>query len=285
VTLLFELTKLVISAFLFLLSLRSASATSEWSGKVKWNWEESRHFLVPALLYLINDNLLFTILSTVDPATFEVLGNMRILTMPLFYRLVFHRRRHQLSQIQSAAMILLCVGTATSQLVTCGEEIISAITISGFLLVLLYCLISGFAGVYLEYLMKRRTKQLNSFQFQNVQLYAYGVILNAIPLYTYYLKDVQSVGVMVLAGKNPLVAITVLNHALIGLSMAAIVKYLDNIARVYAHSVSMLITILFSSLWLGHIPSIQFIFGSVIVLVSLHLYHLPQAEYSPPPPC
>jgi len=45
----------------------------------------------------------------------------------------------------------------------------------GFLLVLLYCLISGFAGVYLEYLMKRRTKQLNSFQFQNVQVSTWDV--------------------------------------------------------------------------------------------------------------
>jgi hypothetical protein len=62
--------------------------------------------------------------------------------------------------------------------------------------------------------------------------------------------------------------------------MAAIVKYLDNIARVYAHSMSMLITILVSSLWLSRVPSIQLVLGSAIVLVSLHLYHLPHSEYA-----
>lgn len=41
---------------------------------------------------------------------------------------------------------------------------------AGFLLALLYCFISGFAGVYLEYLMKRPTEQFNSFHFQNVQV-------------------------------------------------------------------------------------------------------------------
>lgn len=72
----------------------------------------------------------------------------------------------------------------------------------------------------------------------------------------------------------------VLNHALTGLVMAAIVKYLDNIARVYAHSMSMIITIFVSSIWLQRVPSIQFVFGSIIVLISLHLYHLPYADYS-----
>lgn len=61
--------------------------------------------------------------------------------------------------------------------------------------------------------------------------------------------------------------------------MAAIVKYMDNIARVYAHSMSMIITIMVSSIWLQRLPSIQFIFGSIIVLVSLHLYHLPHTHY------
>lgn len=61
--------------------------------------------------------------------------------------------------------------------------------------------------------MKRQTEQLNSFHFQNVQvrhrisypdlgsdhgpceqLYAYGTLLNAIPLYTYYYKEVNSMG-------------------------------------------------------------------------------------------
>jgi UDP-sugar transporter A1/2/3 len=72
----------------------------------------------------------------------------------------------------------------------------------------------------------------------------------------------------------------VLNHALTGLVMGAIVKYLDNIARVYAHSISMIITILVSSLWLSRVPSIQLVLGSVIVLISLHLYHLPHDEYA-----
>lgn len=297
VTLLFELTKLLISTLLLLFSLRdgmggggggsagpsgpaaSVVAGGRRLGQLAWRWEESRHYLMPALLYLVNDNLLFAILTLIDPATFEILGNMRILTTSLFYRLVFRRRRH-MNQVQWASLVLLCVGTATSQLVTCGEEIISAIPISGFLLALLYCFISGFAGVYLEYLMKRPTEQFNSFHFQNVQLYAYGVLLNAVPLYTYYYKEVNSMGIMMLAGSDVLTAITVLNHALTGLVMGAIVKYLDNIARVYAHSISMIITILVSSLWLSRVPSIQLVLGSVIVLISLHLYHLPHDEYA-----
>jgi len=236
-------------------------------------WSESRLFAVPALIYLVNDNLLFVIFSLVDPTSFEILGNMRIITTAVLFNFYFKRKLHY---IQLCSLLLLCVGTATSQLVTCERHIISTVDLHGFLLVCVYCFLSGFGGVYTEYIMKRQNA--SPFLFQNVQLYSYGVILNFLVLITVYPRELFNVGLIHLAGKNALTFFVVLNQALSGLAVAAIVKFADNIARVYAHSISMMLTMLVTSLQYHTMPPIQLIFGICIVSISIFLYYTSPRE-------
>merc|ERR1712000_789602 len=81
VTLLFELAKLTLSASLLFLQKRKTPSLP-----LRWSWSECNMYAIPALIYLINDNLLFYILRFMEPTTFEVLGNFKILTTSLLLR-------------------------------------------------------------------------------------------------------------------------------------------------------------------------------------------------------
>jgi len=271
ITLLFELAKLFISLLLFGLDSRNRIFSS-----FMVSFKESSMFAIPAIIYLINDNLLFTILSIIEePTTFEILANMRILATAILFRIVFHRTLHK---VQWAALLLLAIGSATSQLVTCGDYLISNVPASGFFLTLLYSVLSACGGIYTEHLMKK--KSTDSFYLQNVHLHAWGTGINAVILFVFYSHKVHEEGFFEIAiGKDYIIVLVVLNHALAGLAISAIIKYTDNIAKVYAHCMGMLLTMVISSAVYWQVPSIQMLFGMSIVIISLYLFYTEQRAF------
>jgi len=203
-----------------------------------------------------------------EPATFEILGNMRILMTSLLLRGLLKRKLHK---YQWVALLLLCIGTATSQLVTCGNHIILTTHSSAFVLTLFFCFLSAFAGVYTEYLFKKRSG--DSLYLQNLQLYFYGMFFNGLVLFLFYSSDVRRLGIVQLAGSDWVTVLLVLNQALTGLAISAIVKFADNISKIYAHSLSLVLTMTISSIIQQTLPSMQLIFGSMIVTISVWLYY------------
>jgi len=268
ITLLFELAKLLISLILLFLN-----SNQKDYGAFLISMKDSTMFAIPAIIYVINDNLLFTILSIIEEATtFEILANMRILATAILFRLVFHRPLHK---VQWAALLLLAIGSATSQLVTCGDYLISNVPASGFILVLLYSILLACAGIYTEYLMKRKANE--NFYLQNVQLHVWGSFFNAIVLFLFYSHKMEQEGFFGLElGKDYVIGLIVANHALAGLAISAIIKYTDNIAKVYAHCMGMLLTMVVSSILYWQVPSIQLVFGMSTVIISLYLFYTEQ---------
>merc|ERR1719461_2054815 len=76
------------------------------------------------------------------------------------------------------------------------------------------------------------------------------------------------------AGYNFWTWIVILNNALNGLAISAILKYADNIARVYASSAAMLTTMVASVLLFGATLSSQLVLGICIVFASAIQYHV-----------
>ena len=64
--------------------------------------------------YALNTDMCtqFLTLKYVDPATYQILGNLKIVTTGVLFRLVLQRR---LSMLQWIALALLMVGATTSQ--------------------------------------------------------------------------------------------------------------------------------------------------------------------------
>ncbi|KAJ1414692.1 Nucleotide-sugar transporter [Sesbania bispinosa] len=80
-------------------------------------------------------------------------------------------KREEASNLQWMAIVLLAVGTTTSQVRGCGEascdSLLSA-PIQGYMLGVLSACLSALAGIYTEFLMKKNN---DSLYWQNIQLY------------------------------------------------------------------------------------------------------------------
>ncbi|EOD32202.1 hypothetical protein EMIHUDRAFT_202843 [Emiliania huxleyi CCMP1516] len=206
-TMLSELLKLLLSSGLLLRQMATCAPSELLSEQP---WAEMLSYSLPGLIYFVNNNCLFFILQEVDPTTFQLLSQMKTLFTGLLFRLFLRRR---LSAVQYLALAASTAQPAVSQLPTYRTE-------AGGTLVHKHI-----GGVYSEKLLKGRASA--SIHWQNVQLYLWGVAFNAIGVYT---KDRQA-----LLGPGD-------RHSLPGgsLAISAVLKYADNIARVYAHAIAMM---------------------------------------------
>nr|POE52505.1 cmp-sialic acid transporter 2 [Quercus suber] len=107
---------------------------------------------IPALLYLVKNMLQDYILEHVDAPGYQILKNLNIISTGVLYRIILKKK---LSNIQWAAFILLCVGCSTTQLKTNSDDVLQT-PVEGWLMAIVMALLSSFAGVYTEAIMKKR---------------------------------------------------------------------------------------------------------------------------------
>ncbi|KAG1709730.1 UDP-N-acetylglucosamine transporter [Nymphon striatum] len=142
---------------------------------------------IPALLYAIQNNLIFVSLSNLDPATYQVTSQFRILTTALVMYFVLKKR---LSHQQWFALFLLFLGVV---FVNMKPEITQINTKTswnyfvGLTSLLICCFCSSFAGVYFEKMLKYSSC---SFWVRNMQLYIWGIVATGSNI---LLKDYEAV--------------------------------------------------------------------------------------------
>jgi UDP-sugar transporter A1/2/3 len=137
--------------------------------------------MIPAVLYLIQNNLQYAAVNLLDPATFQVTYQMKILTTALFSVLMLNKK---LNFYKWVSLVILTVGIALVQLPTTVEldidsEIISfsdaifSKKIVGLLYVIIGCILSGIAGVWFEKVLKGTEA---SIWLRNIQLSIFSII-------------------------------------------------------------------------------------------------------------
>ncbi|TMW59459.1 hypothetical protein Poli38472_004528 [Pythium oligandrum] len=276
VTFLIEVLKLVVVSIAILV-LRVPPPTN-------FTFKESLYYAVPSLLYMIDNNLTYVILRYIDPATLAVLWNLKIITTAVLFRFVLKRR---LSEIRIIAIILLLLGVVTSQSdhikkehghdekkspMDMGDKLVSeksnADFIFAMILVLVMVTISSCASVFTEWTFKRKTSC--SFLYQNVLLYIYGILFNGIGVLVQS-DELSERGFF--DGYNSWTVAVIFVNCVGGISVGFILRFLDNIACVYAHAVAMMLTMLFSMVFFKFTPSLEFICGLSVLLISMYLYH------------
>lgn len=265
-----EIFKLLVSSFFLWREIQSHSPP-----RMTTEWKAVRLFVVPSIIYLVHNNVQFATLMYVDPSTYQIMGNLKIVTTGILFRLFLKRK---LSNLQWLAIILLAVGTTTSQVKGCGEascESLFSAPIQGYVLGILSACLSALAGVYTEYLMKKND---DSLYWQNVQLYTFGAIFNMARL----LWDDFRLGYekgpwwqRLLNGYTFVTWMVVLNLGSTGLLVSWLMKFADNIVKVYSTSMAMLLTMVLSVYLFNFQPTVQLFLGIIICMISLHLYFAP----------
>jgi len=264
-----EMYKLILSAFAMHREGKSVIADI--------NWKRSYVFAVPGMLYAVNNNLLFRCLRELPPAIFMIIGNVKVVwTAILFWALL--GRKLIFKEWTGVAMML--VGVCITQYPSlapagssdAGAEVDTvlgeAYSKVGIFLSLLYTLISASASVYNEKLLK---SDKGSMHAANVQLYLFGMIINGCGALS---QDAD----LTLGMDKPLTWFVCFNMANIGLFIAAIMKYHDNLTKIGAGAVVNVVVFVISVTVVGDQQmSATFVAGATLCLYGVAVYQMEQA--------
>ena len=220
----------------------------------------SLKLLLPAALYILQNNLVIYCLSHLDAPTYQVLAQLKLLTTAGFSALFLRKRLHR---VQKIALVLLVAGVSVfyacgdTHVETAGGEQSLSSTMRGVAGAVGVAISSGFAGVYLEYVMKRTRETPVSPHIINLYMSLYGVVSAAA---TVYAKDGSVVTERgLLSGYNGVVALMILSSAAGGVLTSIVISILDNIYKNFAVAVAVYISAFVSVVFFG------------IALVRLHL--------------
>uniref|UniRef100_A0A914HYV7 Trafficking protein particle complex subunit 5 n=1 Tax=Globodera rostochiensis TaxID=31243 RepID=A0A914HYV7_GLORO len=272
----------------------------------KWNFgrfwrdldaKDSLKVGVPALFYVVQNNLLFLALSKLDAATYQVTYQLKILTTAFFSVTMLNKK---LDLIKWLALLLLTSGVALVQLPKGSSGSPSTASSSrvedavgtdnenqkdaagdgfvGLFAILAACCSSGFAGVYLEKILKTSQVQL---WVRNLQLAFFSIFGAFAMTWIYDWGQVQQWGFF--QGYNWIIWLVVALQAYGGLVVALVVKYADNILKGFAVSLSILLSSFVSWAFLDDFePSLSFVLGASIVIFSTFLYGYEPKQPSQP---
>ncbi len=240
---------------------------------------KSANFLVPSIVYCINNNLrIFTYLF-MSPAVMEVLSQLKLLFTTVLMVAILQRH---FAYDQWFALCFITLGAAIS-IYDC--ESVFSVTFSGILLVLFGCFLSSFAGVYTEWRVKKDER--DSLNIQNVHMTFYSILVGFTIFFIFDLERAKAEGFFV--GYSWDVVLIIVLTAFSGLMISYIMKHMDNIARLFCHIASLPMIILLTIVILNssHEISFPFIFGTIIVILGIVLYKMQSfisAPSSPNPP-
>jgi UDP-sugar transporter A1/2/3 len=247
----------------------------------------SAKFCVPAVFYVLQNNIYMTALNYTTPPTFTLLIQTRIIMTALVYKFILKR---PVSQMKWLSLIGLTVGVVISQMSPDMSELkVSTIAVT---LATTCSVFSVANSVYVEQLLKNHP---SPFVEQQVQLYFWSIIASSL----FWLGSLDTSSARLIATDSGPVAsfLTTLYHSVTvfgtfdrttttlvcatiavtsigGLVVAAIMKRLDNLAKIFTAALAIMVTGLctealfpdkFTFTWF-------FMLGNVLVLISTVVY-------------
>lgn len=168
----------------------------------------------------------------------------------------------ELSYMQWGSLLLLVVGVTITQLSAQAEKEEKKMIgnpIYGFIAVVIAAILSGFAGVYFEKILK--TSEI-SLWIRNVQMCVVGIPIGLVT--TMYSRETDQIlehGPFY--GYNRMVLFVIVIQAVGGLLVAAVVKYADNILKGFATSISLIMSLTVSIAIFNFEPTVNFTIGAV----------------------
>lgn len=235
---------------------------------------------IPALLYLIQNTLLYVALSNLSAPLFQVTYQAKLVTTAIVSVMMLGR---QYNPKQWLCLVALSMGVATVVLGETEEKEIDETKptqslMVGLVAVTIACFCSALAGVYFEKVLKVTTTEKDgaprvpvSVWMRNFQLAFFScliaVIQNAVQK-----KSAEEVGQPYLHGFTAWVWVLVGLQAGGGLLVAAVIKYADNVLKGLATGVSVVAATSFSMMLFGTQPSGQFSVGAGVILASVYFF-------------
>ncbi|XP_055638526.1 UDP-galactose transporter senju [Toxorhynchites rutilus septentrionalis] len=259
-------------------------------------------YFVPAFLYCLYNNLAFVNLSTFDPTTYYLLLQLRVVITGILFQIIFKK---SLSRKQWFSLCLLTLGCMLKQWnfslpslndsaieVTINEQAkqpshpgaddrstFHGKNITGFdlsfsaVLIFIQTICSCLAGVYNEYLLKRKGSDINIY-VQNVFMYLDSIVCNLLIL---MLRGELAVVIT----RNHLaetlrfeVLVIMANNAAIGIITSFFLKYMNSILKTFASALELMFTAVLCYVLFSIPIYLNTVLAIFVVSYSIYLYSL-----------
>jgi UDP-sugar transporter A1/2/3 len=231
---------------------------------------------VPSFLYTIQNNLLYLALTNLDASTYQVVYQLKILTTALFSAILLGRK---FSPQKWLSLVILTLGVAVVQVSGSGDhhsnssDEASKNRTIGLIAVLCAACTSGFSGVYFERILKGSTTSL---WLRNVQMGLPSTIIAYLTVYFKDSKEIAQIGFF--GGYSSIVWTVVIVQAVGGLIVAVVVRYADNVLKVFATSFSIVASCILSAFLFDFHPSLSFVVGASLVVAATVMYSAPETK-------
>ena len=147
-----EVIKMVVSFGVLLYQYGPGAIGQIWRS-VFVAWKDTALVMVPALLYLVQNNLLYVAASHLDAATCQVAYQLKLLTTA-FFTVTLLKRQISLRRWLSLGVLFVGVMLVQSPSATAAREHGAQSAVIGTAAVGGACILSGLSGVWLERIIK-----------------------------------------------------------------------------------------------------------------------------------
>ncbi|KAK6111192.1 UDP-galactose/UDP-N-acetylglucosamine transporter srf-3 [Brugia pahangi] len=262
-----ELLKLIICLLFIIYEEKSVcSMLNLVKRQVFYNLKDTFKVCIPAVIYIIQNNLFYLAASHLEAVTYMVTAQLKIFTTAIFAVIMLKRT---ITRKQWLSLGVLFVGVCLVQLDQQGtKKTFFSDPYLGFLASVSACILSGFAGTYFEKILN--TSPSVSVWIRNVQLALFGIPSS---FTASFMKDHETIfNEGMLYGFDMLVWVVVFWYCIGGLSVAVCIKYSGNIAKNFATSAAIVISMVASIYLFDFIPNPLFLLGTGLVITSIFLY-------------
>jgi len=229
-------------------------------------------FSIPALIYFVNNNLNLLVLQYMDAAAWQLLSQLKIVFTAILFRIFLQR---ELTIYQWLAVWQLSCGAAVSQIPAQGVTHhrpthatggYASLAVAGSVF---SCFLSAAAGVANEKMLKEIKAHV---MVQNFVLYSWGIFFSIGGIVLH--NDPSMHSRSYLSGFNNWAWVVVFSTAFCGLSVSAILKYLDNMVRCYTHTIATLVTMALTNIIFHISPTPQLYLAIAITFASTVQYNV-----------
>jgi len=241
--------------------------------------------IVPSLLYLLQNSLFYVALSNLPVPLLQVTYQARLLTTALA-SVIFLQRSYSMSQwicitalgFGVAIVVTAESGTTNQHNATDGQNNIFI----GLVSVLVSCVSSALAGVYMEVILKNDLSsaialsseetacvQSPTLWMRNIQMAYFSVCIAVLQGLSLSYESKQT---SFFHGFTCWVWMMVVLQAAGGLLVAAVIKYADNVLKGLATAVSVVLSTICSMILFHTQLTLQFIIGAFMIVVSVYFF-------------